>query len=154
MYVFSNKTNEILSKYRSHLEIVDSLPIGFTGAASERPALIESDEVSADVLWFALGVDFDVSDVLVNITSRTPQYNWMLSSRSTPQLTPIGAVAGNSSQVMPLLPLIQPFFVEANGVLQFQFQNSATAAVTGGIITLRGLKLVDPIDGGWSYYQG
>lgn len=154
MSCFSNRTEDILRCYENHLELVDSLPIGFSGVASEVPAQITTDPVSDDILVFGFNVDFSVSDVLVSIQSQTPQYNWMVEGiNTTPQLTPIGAMAGESAQVMPVLWLIQPFWLEENGVLRFQFQNSATAPVTGGIITVRGLKLTGKINGGWRGYR-
>lgn len=111
-----------------------------------------TNTVDSDTLFFAVNVNFTNANVLIRIQSISPQYQWMSNQQSTPQDTPIGAVAGLSSQVMPLLPLISPFFVKRQGRLQMQFTNSAAAATTGGVITWRMLKLVDPIDGvGWDY---
>lgn len=156
MYYFNKKTQQILDQYEDWLEMIDSVPIGFTGVASERPSPVYTSEISADTLWFAFNVDFDETDVLVRVSSRSPQYQWMSNNNATPQDTPIGALAGFTSQVMPVLPLIQPFFLKAQGTLQFQFTNSATAAVTGGVITGRLLKLIGPKNGkGWDYgFQG
>jgi hypothetical protein len=151
MYYFNKKTEEILSHYEDWLEMIDSVPVGFTGVASERPPAVYTSEISADTLWFAAGVSFSEGDVLVRISSRSPQYDWMANNDPTPQDTPIGAVAGISSEVLPVLPLIQPFFLKANGTLKHQFTNSATSPVTGGIITWRLLKLINPINGGWDY---
>ena len=72
----------------------------------------------------------------------------------TPQDTPVNAIAGVFSQAMPILPLIRPFFVKRQGRLSMQFTNAAAAPVTGGLWTWRGLKLVNPIDGGWDYSLG
>ena len=154
MYFFNEYTLKILSKYENHLELIDSIPIGFTGVASQVVAPVYSNEVDADSLIFAFGVDFDNSGVLVRIRSISPQYEWMANNQATPQLTPIGAIAGNSSQVMPVLPLVMPFFLKANGRLEFRFTNAASSPVTGGVITIRRLKLTLPIDGGWNYGQG
>lgn len=151
MYTFNKYVERILDRYRTHLELVDTVPIGFDGVASRKPAPVFTSQVSADVLLFAAFVDFTAADVLIRIQSRSPQYQWMANNDQNPQATPIGAIAGISTQVLPVLPLIQPFFLMSNGQLQMQFTNSATAPVTGGSITWRGLKLVDPIDGGWKY---
>jgi len=151
MYTFNKYVERILDKYRIHLELVDTVPIGFDGVASRKPAPVFTSQVSADILLFAAYVDFTASDVLIRVQSRSPQYQWMTNNNNAPQDTPIGALAGITTQVMPVLPLISPFFLEANGQLQMQFTNSATAPVTGGSITWRGIKLVDPIDGGWQY---
>lgn len=151
MYSFNKYVERILDKYRTHLELVDTVPIGFDGVASRKPAPVFTNQVSADILLFGPYVDFTATDVLVRIQSRSPQYQWMANNNNSPQDTPIGAIAGISTQVMPVLPLIAPFFLKANGQLQMQFTNSATSPVTGGSITWRGLKLVEPIDGGWDY---
>lgn len=151
MYTFNKYVERILDRYKTHLELIDTVPIGFDGVAGRKPAPVFTSQISADILLFAAFVDFTASDVLIRVQSRSPQYQWMANNNSSPQDTPIGAVAGISTQVMPVLPLIQPFFLLSNGQLQMQFTNSTTAPVTGGSITWRGLKLVDPIDGGWTY---
>ena len=152
MFYISKRTQEILDCYANHLPIIDTVQIGFTGVASERPPRCETDQVSADVLWFGLNRDFEQTDVLLSIQSITPQYAWMISAQAQPQLTPIGAVAGASDQVMPVLPLPTPFFVESNGVITMQFENSATDPVDEGLITWIGVKLTGPINGGWRGY--
>jgi hypothetical protein len=154
MYYFTKYTYQILDRYRSHLEIVDSFAIGFTGTASERLAPVYTDVVDADVLWFAAHTNFSNANALVRIVSISPQYQWMANQQATPQDTPITAIAGVTTQALPVLPLIQPFFLKAQGRLQHIFTNSATSATTGGIWTWRGLKLTEPIDGGWDYNIG
>lgn len=151
MYVFNKWVAEILDQYRTHLEWVDSVPINFTGTASERPAPCFTNTVDADLLFFGAAVNFTNGNCLVRIKSQSPQYEWMANNTATPQDTPVGAIFGLSTQNMPILPFISPFFLKANGRLQLQFTNAAASAVTGGIVTLRGLKLVDPINGGWNY---
>jgi hypothetical protein len=152
MYYFSKYVYQILDCYRTHLELIDSQLIGFTATVSERPAPIYTNEVDADSLFFACNVNFNNANVLIRIQSVSPQYQWMANNNSTPLDTPIGAVAGISSQAMPVLPLIQPFFLKKNGRLQMQFTNSAASpSASTSIITWRLLKLVDPIDGGWDY---
>lgn len=154
MYFFNKFTLQILDRYRTHIELIDSVPIGFTATASERPAPCYTSQIDADALFFAANVDFSNANVLVRIQSVSPQYQWMANNNAVPQDTPIGAVAGVLTQVMPVLPLVQPFFVKAQGRLQMQFTNSASSATNNGIITWRMLKLVDPIDGrGWNYGQ-
>lgn len=130
--------------------------IPFTGTASERVPPIFTTEVNADSLVWAFNVNFDNSDVLIRIKSISPQYEWMSNNDPTPQDTPIGAVAGMSSQALPVLPLVMPFFLLTNGRLQFQFTNSATGMQEDGVITTRMLKLTEPVqnaDGsfGWNY---
>lgn len=154
MWWISPYTKHILSQYREHLEFIDSLQIGFTGVASERPAPVLTNEVSVDTLYFAASVNFNNAAALVRITTISPQYQWMVNREATPQDTPIHAVAGVFSQVSPILPLIKPFFVKAQGRLLHQFTNSATTPTTGGTWVWRALKLIDPIDGGWDDLKG
>lgn len=154
MYNFSKYTYQILDRYRTHLVLFDSFAIGFTGTASERLAPVYSDTVDADTLYFAAHVNFTNANALVRIQSQSPQYIWMANQSAVPQDTPISAVAGISTQALPMLPLIVPFFVASQGRLQHIFTNSATSATTGGIWTWAMVKLVDPIDGGWAYSLG
>jgi len=153
MFYYNPFTIKILSQYENWLELVDSVPIGFTGVANERPAAVYSNEVDADSLIFGFNVDFTTTGVLCWFRSISPQYEWMANNQQTPQFTPVGAVAGTISQVMPVQPLVMPFFLKANGKLEMRFVNSATP-VTGGVITLRRLKLVLPINGGWNPVAG
>lgn len=153
MYFFSRYVYQILDRYKNHLELIDSIPIGFTGVVNERPAAVFTNEVSSDMLYFAAHVNFTAA-AFVRIKSVSPQYEWMANDDATPQDTPISAIAGLTTQAMPVLPLVQPFFVKAQGRLQMQFTNAAAAPATGGIWTWRLLKLVDPINGGWDYSIG
>jgi len=156
MYYYNDFTNAILKRYGTHLELIDSQPIAFTTTANEKVPPFFTTEVNADTLVFAFNVNFINANVLVRIKSISPQYEWMQNNDPVPQDTPIGAVAGVSSQALPVLPLVMPFFLLANGRLQFQFTNSASnPTAPGAVITTRMLKLVDPLqnsDGtcGWN----
>jgi hypothetical protein len=155
MYFFTRYTYQILDKYRTHLELVDTIPIGFTGVAGEKPAAVFTNEISEDMLYFAAAVNFSNADVRIRIRSISPQYEWMANDDPTPVDTPVNALAGVFSQNMPVLPLVVPFFVEKNGRLQMQFTNAAAAPITGGLWTWRALRLSNPIDGvGWNYSLG
>src|SRR5215475_3121674 len=124
MYFFTKYVYQILDRYQTHLELIDTIPIGFTGVANERPAPAFTNEISEDVLYFAAQVNFSNAAVLVRIKSLNPQYEWMADDLANPQDTPVNAVAGVFSQALPILPLIAPFFVKAQGRLQMQFTNS------------------------------
>jgi hypothetical protein len=78
----------------------------------------------------------------------------MTNHMPAPQDTPIHAIAGVFNQFAMIIPLMQPFFVKAQGRLAHQFTNSAADETTGGIWVWRALKLIDPIDGGWNYEKG
>lgn len=155
MYFFTKYIYYILDFYRTHLELVDTIPIGFTGVAGERPAPVFTNEISEDSLYFAAAVDFSNAQALVRIRSISPQYEWMADSRPTPQDTPVNALAGVFSQALPVLPLIQPFFIKKQGRLQMQFTNGTAAPITGGLWTWRALRLTNPVNGtGWDYSLG
>lgn len=106
------------------------------------------------MLIFGATVNFSNAGVLVRIKSVSPQYDWMADISPTQQDTPVNAIAGVFSQALPVLPLVQPFFLMKQGKIQMQFTNSATGPITGGLWTWRGLRLVNPIDGGWNYQLG
>jgi hypothetical protein len=154
MYYFSKYVYQILDCYRGHTMNYDSVPIGFTGTVNEVLAPVLTDEISTDALFFAAHVNFTNANALVRIRSISPQYEWMSNQTAVPQDTPISAVAGISTQAMPILPLIAPFFIKAMGRIQMRFTNSASAATTGGTWTWHLLKLNDPINGGWDYSIG
>jgi len=159
MYFFTKYVYQILDRYATHLELIDTISIGFTGVANERPPIVFTNEISEDVLFFAATVNFNNPAVLVRIRSVSPQYEWMSNDNPTPQDTPVNALAGVSGQVLPVLPLVQPFFVRRQGRLALQFTNSALIPsqlipVTGGLWTWRALRLTNPINGGWDYSVG
>jgi len=158
MLFFTKYVYQILDRYQTHLELIDTIPIGLTGVANERVAPVLTNEVSEDVLYFAAAVNFSNAGVLVRIQSVSPQYEWMANDDPTPQDTPVNAIAGVFSQALPILPLVQPFFVKKQGRLRMTFTNSAAAPTTGGLWTWRALRLTNPITDqygtGWDYGMG
>lgn len=154
MYFFTKYVYQILDRYATHLELIDTIPLGFTGVAGEKPAPVFTNEVSEDVLYFAATVNFQNAGVLVRIRSVSPQYDWMANNDQTPQDTPVPAIAGFYNQVLPIIPLVQPFFVKKQGRLTMQFTNDTVAPITGGLWTWRALRLTNAISGGWDYSLG
>lgn len=155
MYFFNKYIMRILDYYRNHLELVDTIAIGFTGVAGQRVAPVFTNEISEDVLYFGAQVNFSSADTLVRIKSISPQYDWMADDNAVPQDTPVNAIAGVFSQSLPVLPLVQPYFIKKQGRLQMNFTNSPTLALTGGLWTWRALRLTQPINGvGWDYSIG
>lgn len=157
MYYFTKYVYQILDRYQNHLELEDTIPIGFTGVASQRVAPVFTNENSEDTLYFAANVNFTAGqaiEALVRIRSISPQYEWMANDDQTPQDTPVSAIAGIGGTAMPVVPLIQPFFIQRQGRLQMQFTNSVATPITGGLFTWRALRLTGPINGGWSYSLG
>lgn len=155
MYFYNPFTLRILSFYNTHVELIDTIPINFTGVASEKPAPAFTNEISEDVLYFAGAIDFSNAGVLVRIKSLNPQYEWMADDSSVPVDTPVNAIFGVFSQALPVLPLVSPFFVKGQGRLQMQFTNSTAGPQTGGKVTWRALRLTNPKNGtGWDYNLG
>jgi hypothetical protein len=154
MYFFTKYTYAILDKYRNFEPLEQTTAIGFTGVAGERPPPVTTPDISEDSLLFGAQVNFNNPGVFVRIKSLSPQYEWMGDNQPTPINTPITAIAGTFDQALPVLPLIQPAFLSAQGKLQMSFTNAAANPITGGFITWRGLRLVGPIDGGWNFTTG
>lgn len=155
MYFFNKFTYKILDLYQTHLIFFDTIPIGFAGVASERPAPVFTNEVSEDVLYFGGELSFSNAGVLVRIKAISPQYEWMVNDDATPQDTPANAVFGVFSQSLPIIPWVSPFFLKKQGRLQLQWTNSAAGPTTGGFVTLHGLRLTNPVNGtGWDYSMG
>jgi hypothetical protein len=155
MFEYSKFTQQILDHYRTHMELIDTVDINFTGVVNERPPAVLTSDVSEDIILFGATVDFSNAGALVSIESISPNYRWMAASDIALQDTPINAVAGIFSQASPILQLVQPFFLKKNGRLRMQFTNSAAAATTGGLWTWRGLRLTNPYNGdGWNYDIG
>lgn len=157
MFELSKFTQQILDHYRTHLELIDTIQIPFTGLASERPPPVPSSEVSEDILLFGAQVNFSNAGVFVEISSQTPKYKWNAISEDVPaQDTPVNAMAGIFSQASPILQLIQPFFLKKQARLYHQFTNSAAGPEAATRLwTWRGLRLSNPIDGfGWDYSIG
>ncbi len=155
MWFFTKYIYWILDHYKTHLELIDTVPIGFAGVASERPPPVLTNDNSEDTLYFGATINFNNAAVLVRIKSISPAYEWMADDGATPQDTPVNAIAGVFSQSLPVLPLIQPFFLKKHGQLQMSFTNAPAAPITGGIWTWRALRLTNPINGvGWDYSLG
>ncbi len=156
MYYYNKYVLGILDRYLTHTELIDSQPVAFTSTANEKAPLVFTTETNADTLYFGAAINIENPDVLVRIKSISPSYEWMSNNNASPQDTPIGALFGTSTQVLPVLPLVMPFFVQANGRLQMQFTNSPSDPSGPAVVTWRLLKLVGPKqnpDGtsGWDY---
>jgi hypothetical protein len=157
MYFFTKYIYQILDRYQEHLPLVDTIPINFTGVATQRVPSVFSNSNSDDALYFAASVDLSASqasEALVRIKSVSPNYEWMANDDDNPQDTPVAAIAGVQGTAMPFIPLIQPFFIQKQGRLQMQFTNATADPVTGGLWTWHALRLTKPINGGWSYNLG
>ena len=138
--IFHDYVAGILSKYLAYKELVLPVSIGWDGAtASERKTRF-TPPVDQDALIFAGGSDFSNAFATVKITDTASGYVWTLGENN--QNAPVNSIFGVSTQVMPLLPLVCPFFLARQSKLQMEFVNSATSLTTNGVVTWRGIKLL------------
>src|SRR5215475_1720647 len=98
-YAFTKYVLQILDRYMTHLELIDTIPLAFTGLVQEKPAPVFTNQISEDALYFGATVDFFNPEILVRIRSISPQYEWMANDDPLPQDTPVNADAGVFSQV-------------------------------------------------------
>lgn len=141
---FYDYVQGILKKYSQFKPLWEISAIGFAGVASEN-AVVSSPPVENDCLIFGFNVDFSNAGVLVSIKDTSTGYDFMvLQSTNTTQAlgAPIVAVAGVTTQVTPVLPMICPFWIGRQSRLQYTFRNSASGQTTGGNITAVGIRLL------------
>jgi len=143
MWIINPITLARLQDFDARLELWDTVPIGFTGVASQEISSVFSNEVDEYTMLFGLGVDFDPGNAKMWVRSISPQYEWNANTRNgTPNFMPISAVAGIEGQVLPVMPLIMPFELYPNGKIEFRFINASSSPITGGNLQLRRIKLV------------
>lgn len=143
MFLINPITLTRLQDFEQQLELWDTVPIGFTGVASQEISSVFCNEVDQSSMLFGLGVDFEPGDSKIWVRSISPQYEWIANTQNgTPNFMPISAVCGVEGQVMPILPLVMPFELLPNGKIEFRFINASSGAITGGNLQLRRLKLV------------
>lgn len=143
---FADYVRNVLGKYRNYLPLYLTCPIGFDGATASQRVTVFTPAVDADALLFGANVDFSNPLVNLKITDTASGYVWSIIqtiSGSTLSGTPITAIAGVTTQALPILPLVVPFFLSRQSKLQLDFQNSATSLTTNGNITWVALKLLD-----------
>lgn len=143
MWIINPITLARLQDFDARLELWDTVPIGFTGVASQEISSVFSNEVDEYTMLFGLAVDFDPGNAKMWVRSISPQYEWNANTRNgTPNFMPISAVAGIEGQVLPVMPLIMPFELYPNGKIEFRFINASSSPITGGNLQLRRVKLV------------
>ena len=67
--MFDDFITNILRRYATHLELVDTILMNLTGVANERPVPVFTHEVSEDILLYGATVNFSNAGVLVRIKS-------------------------------------------------------------------------------------
>jgi hypothetical protein len=134
---FQKFVESILSQYSRYLPLKLTTSIGFDGTTASQRVTVFTPQIDADALLFGANVDFSNTAVTAKITDTASGYVWNPVSA-----TPIVAIAGVTTQVSPILPLVCPFFLSRQSKLQMDFVNSPTSLTTGGNITWDGLKLI------------
>ena len=144
MFILNPLTQAFIEKFEHVLELYDPVPVGFTGVASQELPSVFSNEVDAYSIVYGFEFSEDPGDAQIWIRSTNPQYEWMAqSANGTPTYAPLTAIAGIAGQVLPVLPLVMPFILGPNGRIEMKFINASSGPLTGGIITLRRLKLIN-----------
>ena len=140
---YSKYAQEIFDKYRGLLPFWNTITIPFASftAASAITNTIVMDEVTDDVMILGFTVDFSATRIEFLVKDNT-QYAWCLND----VFTPLAAIAGFSTQVMPVLPMAIEFFLPRNNKIQWQFRNDETSPLTTDQqLTAVGIRLKDPI---------
>lgn len=142
---FSDHVKTILSRYKSWQPLYLTSLIGFDGVTASERVTTFTPQVDSDSLLFGAHVNFSNSQVNLRITDTGNGYAWNVLQAAiggTTSGTPVTAIAGATTQVMPILALVCPYFLSRQGKLQMDFVNgtsSITAATAS--ITWTGLKL-------------
>lgn len=142
---FQDYVNKILAQYARWQPLLLSTAIGFDGSTASQRLTVYTPQNDADSLLFGANVDFSNSQVQVKVTDVQSGYVWNLLQATSPATidgAPIAAIAGVQTQVMPILPLVCPYFLSRQSKLQMDFKNSASSLTAGGTITWVGLKLL------------
>ncbi len=142
---FQNYVAGILNDYKRWQPLYLTIPIGFNGSTANERVTVYTPQVDADALVFGFNVDFSNASVTVKISDTASGYVWNVFQSpigGNPEGSPITAIAGIQTQVMPVLPLVCPYWLSKQSKLQLDFRNSATSLTTGGNITAIGLKLL------------
>lgn len=144
---FQDYIKTILAKYKTWLPLYLTTLIGFDGITASQRVTSYTPSVDSDALLFGGHVNFSNSGVNVKITDSGSGYSWnVLQSApgASTSGTPITALAGVQTEVMPILALTCPYFLGRQSKLQMDFVNgSASQAAATSSITWIGLKLID-----------
>lgn len=115
---FQALLQRLLDQYNEHLPIFLEKDIPFTSTASEL-VNISFDSVDYDVILVGADVNFANSNVLCRASDTAKQYYF------NQNYMPITALAGQSSQVTPVLYLPAPYKLDRQSRMQLELQNSA-----------------------------
>lgn len=142
---FSDYVKAVLAKYKTWQPLYLTSLIGFDGSTASERVTCFTPQVDSDALIFGAHTNFSNSQVNLRITDTGNGYAWNVlqaATGATTSGTPVTAIAGASTQVMPVLALVCPYFLSRQGKLQMDFTNSATSlSPSTASITWTGLKL-------------
>lgn len=143
---FADYVKGILSQYSSWIPLYLTTLIGFDGVTASQRVTCYTPAVDSDALLFGGHVNFSNAGVGVKITDSGSGYSWNVLQSvtgATTSGTPITALAGVQTEVMPILALTCPYFLGRQSKLQMDFVNgSASIAASTSSITWVGLKLI------------
>ncbi len=144
---FQDYIKTILAKYKTWLPLYLTTLIGFDGATAGQRVTCYTPSVDSDALLFGGHANFSNSGVNVKITDSGSGYAWNIlqsAPGASTSGTPITALAGVQTEVMPILALTCPYFLSRQSKLQMDFVNgTASIAASTSSITWVGLKLID-----------
>lgn len=145
---FQDYVKTILAKYKTWVPLYLTTLIGFDGVTASERVTCYTPQVDADALIMGLhySPSTQVAGVSVKITDSGSGYAWNVLQSvtgSTSPGTPITALAGIATEVMPVLPLVCPYFLGRQSKLQMDFTNGATPAPATASISFIGLKLLN-----------
>jgi len=144
---FQDYVSTILAKYKTWMPLYLTALLGFDGATASQRVTCFTPQVDSDALLFGAHTNFTNTTVNCKITDSGSGYSWnVLQSApgATTTGTPVTALSGQSTQVMPLLALVCPYFLGRQSKLQMDFINGAsTISPSTSSITWVGLKLIN-----------
>lgn len=144
---FQEYVKTLLAKYKTWMPLYLTTSIGFDGATAGQRVTCYTPSVDSDALLFGGHVNFSNSGVNVKVTDSGSGYSWNVlqsSPGTTVSGTPITAMAGVQTEVMPVLALTCPYFLGRQSKLQMDWVNgTASISAATSSITWVGLKLID-----------
>jgi hypothetical protein len=144
---FSEYVATILKKYKTWQPLYLTTLIGFDGSTASERTTCFTPQVDSDAILFGGHTNFSNAQVNLKISDTGSGYVWNVlqgATSATTSGTPVTAIAGASTQVMPILAMVCPYFLSRQSKLQMDFTNSATSvAGATSSITWVGIKLLN-----------
>jgi hypothetical protein len=133
---FTMLLQELLTQYKEKFPIFLEVDIGFDGATASQRVEVSTQTVDYDVVIIGAHVNFSNSNVRIRVTDTSLGYVF------NNQFMPITAIAGVTTQVMPVLQLPAPWLLQRQSKLQMEFINSAASLTdANGRIVWTGIRV-------------